>query len=159
MAEQSTLPHTPCTGTRFDSQTSVFAGDSCGQVTCIDGNNDACCSQSLVVIQSNQDHACHVLAHGFGCVSGNFALQIIPTRLVGLSGLLASCKCSMHPSLLQDLSSLQHAARALWQSADGIVAVATRNLGIAHCAFSARQLADRWRIPSKLDQLSTPQQN
>jgi hypothetical protein len=98
MAEQSTLPRAPCTGARFDSQISVFAGDPCGQLTCIDGNNDVCCSQSLVVIQSNQDHACHVLAHGFGGVSGNFALQIIPTRLVGLSGLLANCKCSIQAS-------------------------------------------------------------
>jgi hypothetical protein len=64
-----------CTGTGFDSQISVFTG-SCGQLTCVDGNNNACGTQSLVAIQSNQDQPYHVLVHGFGGASGNFALQI-----------------------------------------------------------------------------------
>jgi hypothetical protein len=33
---------------------SVFTG-SCGQLTCVDGNNDVCGSQSRVDFQSNRD--------------------------------------------------------------------------------------------------------
>jgi hypothetical protein len=65
-----------CTGTGFDSQISIFTG-SCDQLTCVDGNSNACGLQSLVAIQSIQDETYHVLVHGFGGASGNFALQII----------------------------------------------------------------------------------
>jgi hypothetical protein len=77
-----------CAGTDFDSQISVFTGDSCDQLTCVDGNNDACGSQSLVVFLSNPDQIYHVLVHGFGGAFGTFALRIIPTRLATLSDLL-----------------------------------------------------------------------
>jgi hypothetical protein len=65
-----------CTGTDFDSQMSVFAGGSCGQLTCFGNDADGCGRQSLVDFQSIQDQTCHVLVHGFGDASGNFALQI-----------------------------------------------------------------------------------
>jgi hypothetical protein len=80
-----------CNGTGFDSQISVFTG-SCGQLTCVDGNDDACGSQSLVAIQSNQNETYHVLVHGFGGASGDFALLIITTEAPALTpgGLCAS---------------------------------------------------------------------
>jgi hypothetical protein len=65
-----------CTRTDFDWQMSVFAGGSCGQLTCFGNNADGCGRQSLVDLQSIQDQTCHMLVHGFGDASGNFALQI-----------------------------------------------------------------------------------
>ena len=70
-----------CASTGFDSKISVFTG-SCGQLMCVDGNDDACGSQSLVAIQSNQDETYHVLVHGFGGASGDFVLQIITEVLL-----------------------------------------------------------------------------
>jgi hypothetical protein len=91
---------TCATGTDFDSQTSVFAGGSCDQVTCDDGNNDARGgSQSLVVIQSIQDQTYHALVHGYGSLAGNFALRINPTRSATLPDLLVDYKAGLDPSL------------------------------------------------------------
>jgi hypothetical protein len=87
-----------CTETDFDSQISVFTG-SCDQLACVDGNNTGCGNQSLFNFQSIQDETYHVLVHGFGDASGNFALRIIPTRLA-----------TLFDQALQDLSSPQYEA-------------------------------------------------
>jgi hypothetical protein len=73
-----TITASTCTGTDYNSQISVFTG-SCGQLTCVDGNDDACGSQSRLYFQSIQDEIYHVLVHGFGGASGNFTL-LISTR-------------------------------------------------------------------------------
>jgi hypothetical protein len=67
----------------FDSQISVFTG-SCDQLTCVDGNDNACGSQSLVEFQSIENQTYHVLVHGYGDSFGTFSLQIIFTRLSDL---------------------------------------------------------------------------
>jgi hypothetical protein len=72
------------TRTDFDSQISVFTGDSCDELTCVDGNYDACGSQSRVDFLSNQYQTYHVLVDGFGTGSGSFALQIIASRFASL---------------------------------------------------------------------------
>jgi hypothetical protein len=64
------------TSLSFPSQLSVFTG-SCDQLTCVDGNSDACGSQSLVTMQSNQNQTYHVLVHGSDTASGNFALTVM----------------------------------------------------------------------------------
>ena len=101
-----------CTGfeTDFDSQLSVFTGGSCGQLMCVDGNDDACGNQSLVDFQSNQDQTYHVLVHGFGGASGNFGLRITPTRLANIFDVLVSYNVSIQA--LQDISSPQYEALA-----------------------------------------------
>jgi hypothetical protein len=96
-----------CTGTDFDSQLSIFTGSSCGQLTCVDGNNDACSSQSRVEFQSNQDQIYYLLVHGFGGAYGNFALSIA-TRLTPLFELFVDYNVSIQA--LQDLSSPQYEA-------------------------------------------------
>jgi hypothetical protein len=74
-----TITASTCTGTDYDSQISVFTG-SCGKLTCVDGNDDECGSQSRLDFRSIQDETYHVLVHGFGGASGNFTL-FIPARL------------------------------------------------------------------------------
>jgi hypothetical protein len=93
-----------CNGIDFDSQISAFTG-SCDQLTCVDGNDNYCGSQSLVDFQSIQNQTYHVLVHGYGNSSGKFALQIIFTRL---SDLFVKYKVSTQA--LQDPSSPQYLA-------------------------------------------------
>jgi hypothetical protein len=92
-----TIAASTCTGTDYNSQISVFTG-SCFQLTCVDGNDDACGSQSRLDFQSIQDETYHVLVHGFGSASGKFTL-FLPTRLARL-----------FPQPLQDFSSPQYEA-------------------------------------------------
>jgi hypothetical protein len=95
-----------CAGTDFDSQISVFTG-SCRELMCVDGNNDACGSQSRVDFQSNQGQIYFVVVHGLFDATGNFELQIISKRLA-LSDLFVDYKVSI--VALQDLSSPQYLA-------------------------------------------------
>jgi hypothetical protein len=95
-----------CDGTNFDTQISVFTG-SCGQLTCVDGSDNACGSQSLVEFQSIENQTYHVLVHGYGNSTGTFSLQIIFTRL---SDLFVKYKVSIHA--LQDPASPQYLALA-----------------------------------------------
>ena len=97
-----------CTGTEFDSQISIFTGGSCDQLTCVDGNNDACGSQSRVDFQSNEGQTYHVLVHGVGGASGTFALSIAFNRLAILFDTFATYNISSQA--LQDISSPQYAA-------------------------------------------------
>jgi hypothetical protein len=93
-----------CNDTDFDSQISVFTG-SCDQLTCVDGNDNYCGSQSLVEFQSIQNQKYHVLVHGYGDSSGKFSLQIIFTRLYDLF-----VKYQVSIQALQDPSSPQYLA-------------------------------------------------
>jgi hypothetical protein len=96
------------TGTDFDSQISVFTGDSCSQLTCVDGNDDACGRQSLVTFRSNQDQSYYVVVHGTFGASGSFALQIIPTVFTSLFDMFVYFKVSSQA--LEDSNSPQYAA-------------------------------------------------
>jgi hypothetical protein len=91
--------------TDFDSQISVFTG-SCDQLTCVDGNANACGSQSRLEFQSIRNQTYHVLVHGFGDSSGKFDLQIVFTRLSDL--FFKDYKVSVQA--LQDQSSPQYLA-------------------------------------------------
>jgi hypothetical protein len=64
-----------CTETDFNSHISVFTGDSCDQLACVDGNNTGCGIQSLFNFESIQFETYYVFVHGFGDASGNFALR------------------------------------------------------------------------------------
>jgi hypothetical protein len=99
-------------GTDRDSQASVFAG-SCGQLTCVDGNDDASGSQSRVDFRSTLGQTYDLLV--FGDASGNFALQTVPTRLVNLIDLFVNCNLPIEA--MQELSSPQHEAFA-WMTND-----------------------------------------
>jgi hypothetical protein len=80
-----------CGGTGFDTQISVFVG-TCDSLECIDGNDDACGSQSLVAWESVPGTTYFVLFHSAGLTFGNFGLQIeaegadfLPETLCGTS--------------------------------------------------------------------------
>jgi hypothetical protein len=71
-----TIIASTCIGTDFDSEIAVFTG-SCGQLTCVDGNDQKCGSQSRLDFQSNQGQTYYMLVNSDTGASGNFALQII----------------------------------------------------------------------------------
>jgi hypothetical protein len=60
----------------FDTQLSVFQGDDCGSLVCVDGNNDACGSQSIVEWQSVKGEVYHVFLHGANGATGDFRLSV-----------------------------------------------------------------------------------
>ncbi len=64
-----------CNGTSYDSKLTVYSG-SCGALTCIAGNDDACGLQSEVQFQSNVGQTYYILVHGFGSSSGSFNLEL-----------------------------------------------------------------------------------
>jgi len=96
-----------CTGTDFDTQISIFTGSSCDELMCVDGNNDACGSQSRVDFQSIQDQTYHVLVHGVGGTSGTFTM-FIARSFATLSQLFVDYEISRQA--LQDPSTPQYAA-------------------------------------------------
>ena len=69
-----------CNGAGFDTQISVFKG-SCGSLECVDGNNDACNSQSLISWSTTQGELYYILVHGFNSASGDFSLQVKPNQV------------------------------------------------------------------------------
>jgi hypothetical protein len=108
IGDGGTIGASTCTGTDFDSQISVFTGGSCDQLTCVDGNNDACGSQSRVDFQSNRDQTYRVLVHGVGGASGKFTISIAINRMATLSDLFVDYEVSIQA--LQEPSSPQSAA-------------------------------------------------
>ncbi len=64
-----------CNGTTYDSKLTVYSG-SCGALTCIDGNDDACGTQSEVQFASTAGQTYYILVHGFGSATGNFSLEL-----------------------------------------------------------------------------------
>lgn len=64
-----------CNGTSYDSKLTVYSG-SCGALTCVAGNDDACGLQSEVQFQSNAGQSYYILVHGFGSSSGAFDLSL-----------------------------------------------------------------------------------
>jgi hypothetical protein len=108
--------------TDFDSQISVFTG-SCGQLTCIDGNDNACGSQSLVEFEFIQNEPYHVFLHGYGDSTGKFDLQIVFTCLVTLSAVFVDHKVSSQA--FQDPSSPQYKALVWMAYSDSITLQST----------------------------------
>jgi hypothetical protein len=98
MGNGETITASTCTGTDYNSQISVFTG-SCGQLTCVDGNDDACGSQSRVDFRSIQGQGYRLLVHGGGDASGHFSLFIT----TGLATLFDQ-------AMQQELSSPQYKA-------------------------------------------------
>ena len=64
-----------CNGTSYDSKLTVYSG-SCGVLTCIAGNDDACGLQSEVLFNSTLGQTYYILVHGFGSSSGAYSLSI-----------------------------------------------------------------------------------
>ena len=59
--------------TAYDTKISVFSG-SCGALTCVDGNDDACGLQSSVTFNTTPGLLYYVLIHGFSSNTGTFSL-------------------------------------------------------------------------------------
>jgi hypothetical protein len=83
LGDGQTLTASTCSGEEnadeasiFDTQLSVFQGDDCGSLVCVDGNNDACGSQSIVEWQSVEGEVYHVFVHGANGATGKFNLTL-----------------------------------------------------------------------------------
>jgi len=63
-----------CSGSSISTQISVFQGQ-CGSLECVDGDNNACGSQSLVSWISESEVLYYVLVHGGGGILGDFFLN------------------------------------------------------------------------------------
>ena len=61
-----------------DTQISVFGGD-CGDLQCIDGNDQSCGDQSAVSWFTQFNITYYVLVHGYGTRSATFAVQLTET--------------------------------------------------------------------------------
>ena len=69
----------------YDTKVSVYTG-TCGNFTCVAGNDDNCNInglQSTVNFQSTQGTEYYVLVHGFGGGSGNFVLTVSACEAMG----------------------------------------------------------------------------
>lgn len=66
---------TTCGATTFDTKISVFEGN-CGNLLCVDGNDDDCGLQSTVNWTSTPGTQYFILVHGFGTSSGTFDLGL-----------------------------------------------------------------------------------
>lgn len=66
---------TTCSGTSYDSKISVFEGN-CGNLQCVDGNDDDCGLQSTVSWNSTPGTQYFILVHGFGTSTGSFDLGL-----------------------------------------------------------------------------------
>jgi hypothetical protein len=62
-----------CTAASYDTKISVFSG-SCGALTCVGGNDDACGLRSSVTFNSVAGETYFVLVHGFLSATGTFTL-------------------------------------------------------------------------------------
>ena len=67
-----------CTGTSYDSKITVFEGN-CGNLACVDGNDDDCGLQSRVSWATTPGTQYFILVHGFGSSTGAFDLTLSST--------------------------------------------------------------------------------
>jgi hypothetical protein len=73
----TTTTTTMTTTTLLDTQISVFRGDDCNSLTCVNGNNDYCGLQSTVVWQTTAGDTYYILVHGsYPNSTGTFTLTI-----------------------------------------------------------------------------------
>lgn len=63
-----------CEGTVIDTQLSVFQGTSCDTLECVDGNDNACATQSAVLWASQSDKTYYILVHATS--PGTFSLSL-----------------------------------------------------------------------------------
>lgn len=71
-----------CGGTSFDSRLTVYRG-SCGDFTCVTGNDDACGLQSSVTFTALTGYDYYIFVHGFGQpgATGAFTMNVTCTPL------------------------------------------------------------------------------
>ena len=62
-------------GSGYDTKLSVFSG-SCGALSCVTGNDDACGLQSTVNFATSNGTTYYILVHGFGTAVGNFTMSV-----------------------------------------------------------------------------------
>ncbi|MFN8698658.1 MAG: T9SS type A sorting domain-containing protein, partial [Flavobacteriales bacterium] len=62
-------------GSGYDSRISIYTG-SCGTLTCVAGNDDACGLQSEVSFNAFAGDDYYIMVHGFGGSTGTFTLNI-----------------------------------------------------------------------------------
>ena len=64
-----------CNGTSFDSKINVYSGD-CSTLTCVDGNDDFCGTQSQVSFPTVLGTNYYILVNGYNVATGDFQLEI-----------------------------------------------------------------------------------
>jgi hypothetical protein len=64
-----------CTGTTWDSQISVYQG-TCSSLTCVDGNDDYCSTQSRVDWFAEIGVDYYILVHQYSATGGGFTLTV-----------------------------------------------------------------------------------
>jgi hypothetical protein len=64
-----------CSGTNYDSKIGVFSG-SCGDLTCVTGNDDSCGLQSAVGFASTNGVPYLIYVTGFSTARGEFELRV-----------------------------------------------------------------------------------
>jgi hypothetical protein len=75
VGNDQTVTASLCTGTTYDSRISVYTG-TCGTLTCVGGNDDACVLQSELTFNAFAGNDYYILVHGFGGSTGAFTLTI-----------------------------------------------------------------------------------
>lgn len=71
-----------CNFANFDTKISVFSGEDCNNLICVDGNDDACGLQSELTFTTEQFETYYILVHGFGSAEGEFDLTLTATPCV-----------------------------------------------------------------------------
>jgi len=64
-----------CNGTSYDSKINVYSGD-CSTLTCVDGNDDFCGSQSQISFPTFVGTNYYILVNGYNVATGDFQLEI-----------------------------------------------------------------------------------
>ena len=63
----------------YDSQITVYIGEDCETLVCIDGNDQSLLGGSTtsgLLVSSNTDETLYVLVHGFGSSKGSFSIHV-----------------------------------------------------------------------------------
>ena len=65
-------------GTTFDTKISIFKGDNCGALQCVDSVDDTleCGLSSIIGFLANEPTTYWILVHGFGSSTGTFTLTV-----------------------------------------------------------------------------------
>jgi hypothetical protein len=71
-----TFEATTCDGADFDTQISIFRGNECDELECVDGNDEACGHQSRVEWNTVPGAVYYILVHGWLSSYGDFQLGL-----------------------------------------------------------------------------------
>ena len=66
--------------TKYDTKLSVYNGNSCNDLQCVGGNDDACGASSRFSWPTDDGEMYWILVHGFGLDVGDFELSISPSN-------------------------------------------------------------------------------